>query len=381
MTDQKSLGIYIHIPFCRSRCAYCGFYSIERNPSERFVDALIKEIQTKSESFSRRPCDTLYFGGGTPSVLSSSQIERIMNALRYYFYIRQDAEITMEMNPCDMNQEYLAHSYELGINRLSVGVQSRNDSLLQEIGRRHSSWEAKKAIQNARKAGFTNISIDLMCELPGQRVEDFRKTLYWAVYLPITHVSVYSLIIEEGTQFYQRMQKGTLSRPDENESWSMYQDMCRILPHYGFGRYEISSFARKGYQSRHNRKYWTLDDYLGLGPAACSRIGHERRENLPGVRLYEKNWLSGDMGAEEIQTLSEAEEMEEFCFLGLRQTEGIDKNRFQERFGRDIHEVYSAVIERLWRQKFLRETETHLFLTYQGMAHGNYAFEQFLLSV
>lgn len=381
MTESEKLGLYIHIPFCRSRCAYCGFYSIEQVPSQKFIDALIREIERKSKFFSHRSCDTVYFGGGTPSVLTVTQLNQIMSALKSYFDILSDAEVTMEMNPCDMNYDYAAGVKALGINRVSIGVQSKENMLLKQIGRQHSSFDAKKAIKNAVKVGFTNISIDLMCELPGQTVEDFQNTLYWAVHLPITHMSVYSLIIEEGTRFHYLDQKGILARPTEGESWHMYQDMCKILPHYGMERYEISSFARKGYKSKHNTKYWVLDDYLGLGPAACSRIGRERRENLPGVKLYEKALLSDEAIPEKIEKLSEKEEMEEFCFLGLRQTVGISKGAFKKRYGKDIHVVYERVIKKLIQENFLKETDTHIYLTYQGMAHGNYAFEQFLLSV
>lgn len=376
----ENLGLYLHIPFCKSRCSYCNFYSIGMKAEDKFVKALEKEIELKSCNYKNKICDTIYFGGGTPSTLSSIQVESIMKKLFRYFNISKNAEITMELNPCDMTKEYLASIRKIGINRISVGIQTNYDSLLLKIGRLHTAKQAEKAIYQAKKEGFSNISIDLMYELPMQTSKDFKNTLLWAVHLPIRHMSIYSLIIEEGTRFSQLYKKGLLNRPSEEASWEMYQSMCRILPHYGFERYEISSFAQKGYKSEHNMKYWKLDDYLGLGPAACSRIKHERRENLPGVRLYQKQLLSGENPPEKIYKLSVEEEMEEFCFLQLRMKEGINKEKFVERYNKDIKEIYEDKIEMLKNKKLLKESENHIFLTEKGFAFGNYVFEQFLLT-
>ncbi len=380
MISDKKLGIYMHIPFCRSRCHYCGFYSVGRVPSERFADAIIREIETKGAVLKDRCCDTVYLGGGTPSSLTEEQLERIMTALHSHFHIDKNAEITMEMNPCDMNRHYIEHALSLGINRVSIGVQTNQDKLLKEIGRRHSALDAERALGNAYSGGFRNISIDLMCELPGQTVSDFERTLKWAVHLSINHLSVYSLILEEGTRFWQLAEKGMLTRPSENDSWAMYQAMCRILPHYGFERYEISSFARKGFASKHNLKYWKLEDYVGIGPSACSRIGRERVENLAGVNLYEKEILSGGRVPEERTLLSCEEEMEEFCFLGLRMSTGIDKKNFLQRYGKKIETVYGDVIRKLMNEKMIVSADDKIYLTYKGTAFGNYVFEQFLLS-
>ena len=273
MTD--TLGLYLHIPYCRSRCAYCGFYSNAQLPPDAFVEALLAEMKQKSPRF-RQTVDTVYLGGGTPSALTGDQLGRLFAGVRAFFRVADDAEITMEMNPCDMTEAYLAAARSFGVNRLSVGVQSRDDRLLRAIGRRHTASEAERAVKRAYRMGFHNISVDLMYELPGQSPRDFERTLLWAVHLPVQHLSVYSLILEEGTLLAQRAEQGRLPRPTEGESWAMYQAMCRIPPHYGFARYEISSFARPGFASRHNTKYWRLDEYLGLGPAACSRIGRER---------------------------------------------------------------------------------------------------------
>ncbi|WP_296954139.1 radical SAM family heme chaperone HemW [uncultured Dialister sp.] len=375
---MKTLGLYIHIPFCRSRCDYCGFYSIGRKPTDRFVEALLKEMEMRSPSFKDYICDTVYLGGGTPSSLSQCQLVKVFNGIHQFFNVSGNAEITMEMNPCDMSESCLTYARLLGINRISVGVQSYDDRLLRMIGRLHTASEAESAVKRAYRAGFHNISLDLMYELPGQSVSDFRKSLLWAVHLPITHISVYSLILEKRTRFAQLAEKGLLSRPTEDESWSMYQDMCRILPHYGFERYEISSFARNGHRSKHNQKYWTFSDYLGLGPAASSRIGHRRFTVNPGVRLYEKALLSGKMPAEEMEELSQEDEIEEYCFLALRRREGINLSDFEKRFGADISHWYEKPVKMLKARKLLKEQGGCLSLTYRGAALGNFVFEQFL---
>lgn len=346
--------------------------------TDSFLDALVQEMENKSKLFEDKLCDTVYLGGGTPSVLSGNQLKSIIEALHRYFHIYENAEITMEMNPCDMTEAYLKNALAQGVNRISVGVQTNRDELLVKIGRCHTAAEAEKAVNRAFKLGFRNISIDLMCELPGQTVDDFEKTLKYAVHLPITHMSVYSLILEEGTRFSQMASRGILARLSENDSWAMYQAMCRILPHYGFERYEISSFARTGFQSAHNRKYWKLEDYLGLGPSACSRIGHERWENISNLRLYEER-LVADEPVEEKISLSPKEEMEEFAFLGLRMKEGINGREFYQRYGKEIMEVYGSVVKKLVKEKMIFLNNGNIQMTYKGAALGNYVFEQFLL--
>lgn len=376
---MTSLGLYIHIPFCRSRCDYCGFYSIGRKPTDRYIDALTKEMDLKSPDFEDRFCDTVYLGGGTPSSLSEAQLTRLMKALSQHFRISDTAEITMEMNPCDMSEDYLMNAMRAGVNRISIGVQEKHDHLLSAIGRRHTAKEAETAVKRAYRMGFHNLSLDLMYELPGQTVKDFEASLRWAVHLPVNHMSIYSLILEDGTRMAQLAERGRLARPSEEESWAMYQAMCRILPAYGFERYEISSFARKGYRSRHNQKYWELSDYLGLGPAACSRIGRTRTENTPGVRLYEKELLTGHPPQQEVETLSATDEMEEYCFLHLRMKEGIPLDGFRKRYGAGITHWYGDAVKMLKEKKLLKEEAGHLFLTYHGAALGNFVFEQFLL--
>lgn len=374
----ETLGLYIHIPFCESRCRYCGFYSAAARPDDRFLAALLRQMEFESGNFRDFLCDTVYLGGGTPSVLTASQLETLMTGLRRHFCIAGDAEITMEMNPGDMTDAYLQNARMLGINRISVGVEARQDRLLAAIGRRHTASEAAAAVRRAYRAGFRNISIDLMYELPGQSAADFEASLLWAMHLPITHLSVYSLILEEGTEFHQMAEAGRLLRPTEAESWAMYQAMCRIPAHYGFERYEISSFARAGFCSRHNRKYWTLSPYLGLGPAACSRIGDERREVLPGTRRYIRALLSGEPAPVSIDRLTPEEEMEEYCFLHLRMKEGIPEEGFAARYGMPIEARYGKEIGTLLREGLLVRQGGQLAMTARGAALGNLVFEAFV---
>lgn len=374
----EPLGLYFHIPYCQIRCRYCGFYTAAAVPDFRFIEAMLAEMRAYSKEFGNIPCDTVYVGGGTPSMLTGDQLSALLDGARAYFHIQPDAEITMEMNPGDMTETYLQAVRRAGVNRISVGVQARQDRLLRLIGRRHTAKEAEQAVRRAYKMGFHNISIDLMYELPTQTVKDFEDSLHWAMHLPVSHLSIYSLILEEGTPFAQMAEKGQLPRPTEEESWAMYQAMCRIPVHYGFSRYEISSFARNGKESRHNRKYWRLDPYLGMGPSACSRIGHERWKDLPGTRRYIVALLSGDPVPKEVERLTEDEEMEEYCFLHLRMTEGIPLEDFKAKYGAPISKWYGPKISLLAKEGLLQEKNGRLFLTKHGMALGNLVFEEFL---
>lgn len=374
----ETLGLYFHIPFCQIRCRYCGFYTAALVPDFRFIEAMLAEMKAYSKRFGDQPVDTVYFGGGTPSMLTAGQLAALMDGVHRYFHILPNAEITMEMNPGDMSEAYLCATKQAGINRISVGVQARQDRLLKIIGRRHTAKEAEATVRRAYRLGFHNISIDLMYELPTQTVAEFEDSLHWAMHLPVSHLSVYSLILEEGTPFGQLAEKGKLARPTEAESWAMYQAMCRIPVHYGFHRYEISSFARHGKESRHNRKYWRLDPYLGMGPSACSRIGHERWKDLPGTRRYIKELLSGNPVPKEIEHLTESEEMEEYCFLHLRMASGIPLADFEARYGAPISKWYGKKIRLLEKEGLLKEMNAHLALTKHGMALGNLVFEEFL---
>lgn len=322
--------------------------------------------------------DTVYIGGGTPSTMGAGDAAFLMDRIRQIFSVSSGAEITMEMNPCDMTPEFLEKTRRLGINRISIGIQAFQDDLLKKIGRRHTAAEGMQAVKRAWKAGYRNISIDLMYDLPGQSPEDFRRSLEKAVHLPITHLSVYSLIIEEGTPFDRWNRMGKLLRPAEEDSWRMYQMMCRILPHYGFGRYEISSFARPGFQSVHNKKYWTGRPWLGIGPSAVSFMKGERWKNISSLKRYEECLTEGKQPDREREILTAAERMEEYCFLHLRMTEGIPRTAFESLFGHPPETWYRQQIQFLLQAGLLEEKENFLRMTPRGMALGNFVFEQFI---
>lgn len=246
-------------------------------------------MDLKSLDFEDRLCDTVYLGGGTPSSLSEAQLTRLMKTLSQHFRISDTAEITMEMNPCDMSEDYLKNAMRAGVNRISIGVQEKHDHLLSAIGRRHTAKEAETAVKRAYRMGFHNLSLDLMYELPGQTVKDFEASLRWAVHLPVNHMSIYSLILEDGTRMAQLAERGQLARPGEEESWAMYQAMCRILPGYGFERYEISSFARKGCRSRHNQNTGSFLTTSALAPPPAPASDAHARRTPPACASTKKN--------------------------------------------------------------------------------------------
>ena len=365
MTDS----VYIHIPFCRRKCNYCAFNSKVSNDEEisAYVDALILEIKTID---CQLPA-TCYFGGGTPTTLKISQLEKIISALK----IDGAAEITIEANPGTVDENYLRSLRELGFNRLSLGIQSFNDELLKILGRIHDSKTALETIQTAKKF-FDNVSIDLMYGLPNQTLADVQKAVEIAVAQDIQHISIYGLEIEEGTNFGKLYNAGKLILPDDGE---MYDFITENLPRAGFSRYEISNFAKKNFESKHNLGYWTGKKYLGFGAGAHSYNGKIRSSNICDVATYIKKISTGESVSvlEEIVTPKAA--MEEFCFLGLRTAEGLSVENFHKNFGKDIFEVYGAVIEKYLNLKLLNFYDGRIFLTSHGMKFGNVVFADFLL--
>lgn len=387
-------GIYIHIPFCVRKCYYCDFLSspAEDAVQEVYVDRLEQELlqvchrmKAKGEAIS-----TIYFGGGTPSVLPGEQIVRLMEILKRHGTILTDAEITLEMNPGTVSEEKLRCYGSAGINRLSIGAQSFQEEELKLLGRIHTCEDFMKTWQMARRLGFSNISLDLMSGLPGQTAESWRSSLNTAVSLEPEHISAYSLIIEEGTPFYKKY-GAAWSEENEELDRQMYEDTKRILEKSGYLRYEISNYAKPGYRSRHNTSYWTGIPYYGCGLGASSLVktaeGWFRTRNPIRLEHYlEKEWH--DL---EKEKLTRQARMEEFMFLGLRLTEGIDIQEFNYRFGPGgsqklssielglFHQIYGAVVQELSRDGLLRQDGTRIALTDRGLDLSNYCFEKFLL--
>ena len=367
------MEIYIHIPFCIRKCNYCSFYSIVNGNIDAYVDAICSEIATKK---SNDEVQTIYFGGGTPSILTIAQLTKIFNALRNNFDLKKCSEITIEANPGTIDQSYLESINRIGINRLSLGVQTFNDKLLKNIGRIHNRQSAINAVEYAMKS-FNNVNVDLMYGLPDQTMNDLIESINIVTSFNIKHISIYGLEIEEGTMFYKLSDK--LNLPTEDECADMYDYIVNELPKRGFRRYEISNFAKKGFESRHNLGYWNDVKYLGIGAAAHSYDGIKRQSNVANVNEYiEGIKKHRDVSIiEEIITTQSA--MEEFCFLSLRTTEGIDINKFKSKFNVDIEQIFGSVIHQLCLQNLIEFKNERVKLTEHGMKFGNVVFAEFLL--
>ena len=359
--------IYIHVPFCERKCNYCAFNSKVSDAVERsaYVEALIKEINLRADNST---VETIYFGGGTPTTLSISQLEEIICAVRKVFKVDEHAEITIEANPGTVDKNYLRGLKNLGFNRLSLGVQSFDDELLKTLGRIHDSRAAIETVELA-KIFFANVSVDLMYGLPGQTLNHLRRDIEHVSKLEPQHVSIYGLEIEEGTKFFSMGL--TL---DEELCADMYDLITETLPTLGFRRYEISNFAKENFESRHNVGYWTGKNYFGFGAGAHSFDGKLRTSNVRDVMTYIKG---NDLIVEEVVTRQAA--MEEFCFLGLRMIDGINAQMFYKKFGVNISEVFGVAIDKNRRLGLLEVDGDKIFLTTRGLALGNEVFADFLL--
>ncbi len=380
---REKLQLYIHIPFCIRKCDYCDFLSFpaSREVQKAYLEALISQIR-QSEHGGKR-VSSIFIGGGTPSLLEGEEMIRLMEEIRDVFFIMKDAEITLEANPGTLSEKKVVCFKKAGINRLSIGLQSADNKELQRLGRIHSFEQFLENYKSARNAGFSNINIDLMSALPGQNVESYRRTLEKVLALSPEHLSAYSLIIEEGTPFYQqygeenkRREEGKTCHllPSEEEERQMYYDTEKYLSEKGYQRYEISNYAKKGYECRHNIGYWKRENYLGMGLGAASLMGHERFCMTSDLKAY----VSGDFGKKKVQLLSEAEEMEEFMFLGLRLRDGVRRSDFEKHFGIKYSMVYGQITETLVAQGLLENCGERIKLTDRGMDVSNYVMAQFL---
>ncbi len=328
-------GIYIHIPFCKQRCTYCDFYKetgSNNNQIDAFVDALIQEIQLRKSYLNGDDISTVYFGGGTPSVLNFNQFKKIFNVIYNCFNVEDDAEITMEANPDDLTEVYLKTLSPLPFNRLSIGIQSFNDAHLKKINRRHDAQQAKDAVINTRKHGFKNISIDLIYALPGQTIDDWKYQLEEAFKLNVEHISAYGLTYEEGTALWKQRNKGLVKVTEDEVTLQMFDYMRLQMSEKGFESYEISNYAKPGFRSRHNSAYWQFIPYLGLGPSAHSFDGKSRQWNIASVQKYLQG-ITVLKPSFEKEILSEQDFYNDFIMVSLRTSEGIDLIRLKNRFG------------------------------------------------
>ena len=375
-------GVYIHIPFCRQKCFYCDFpsYAGKEKLMESYTEALCQQIKMQGLSFRQKwgkPA-TVYMGGGTPTALPPRCMAQVLQAVKDYMG-QEFAEFTVECNPGTVGAAYLQMLRKGGVNRLSFGVQSFQDELLRRIGRIHSGAEAVQAMKLSRQAGFDNISVDLMYGLPGQSLADLQESVGRAAELAVEHISIYGLQVEEGTAFARMEKMGKLNLPSEEQAEAMYDYMTTALPEMGYRRYEVSNFAKEGFESRHNRSYWQAVPYLGLGAAAHSYLEGKRYAAVADIAAY----ISGVKAGREVWQLEEeptrAHDMEEFAFLALRTVEGLSRQAFADKFHVELTEVYGQVMKKLAAQGLLTVDHAGCRLTAKGFKYGNMAFAEFIL--
>lgn len=364
-----NVGIYIHIPFCKSRCIYCGFYSTtNKELKERYVDALIREIHMRKDDFARigtslspSSTSTVYFGGGTPSSLSVCDIERIVGALESTFN-GTPSEVTLEMNPDDVTEDYIKAVRQMGINRISMGIQTFDDSRLQFIRRRHNASQAEKAVMTIREEGIHNVSIDLMFGFPNQTMDEWVTDIDKAIALHPTHISAYSLMYEEDTPLFRMLQKGEINQIDDETSLAMYTELINRLTANGYEHYEISNFAMPGYRSVHNSSYWHDTPYLGFGAAAHSYNKDTRSWNIPDLKKYIESIESGVLPSE-LEVIDADTHYNDLITTALRTREGLNLDDLPQKY-----REYALVNARKSISEHLLEaTDSHIRLTREGL--------------
>ncbi len=400
---MKTLGIYIHIPFCKQKCLYCDFLSFPERESRQalYFDALKREIKGFTDRCREYRVVSVFVGGGTPTLVNPSFLADVFDLIRGNYNLNADAEISIECNPGTASEENLRQYRKMGVNRLSIGLQSPKDEELRRLGRIHDRTQFERCYEDARKAGFDNINVDLMSALPGQSLSDYEENLRYVCALEPRpeHISAYSLIIEEGTPFYRIYGEDSdknpdetisLPLPDEDTEREMYHRTDDILCSHGYHRYEISNYALDGFECLHNKRYWKCEDYIGFGLGAASLLDNVRFSNTGDFDEYRElfgedfcdEMMSNDKygcGEDDITVLTENARMEEVMFLGLRLTCGVSVSEFNARFNRDIFEVYGDVLKELEGEKLLKCEEGRVFLTSYGLDVSNYCMAKFLL--
>lgn len=385
---RKELELYLHIPFCVRKCNYCDFLSMpaEEGVRRHYVNCLLEEIRQRGESCREYHVSTVFFGGGTPSLLAGVQIAELMEAIRSSFWVDSDAEITIECNPGTLDRQKLLFYQNAGINRLSIGLQSASNRELQLLGRIHNCEQFLENYDLARKMGFENINVDLISALPRQKTEDWEYTLKKVLELRPEHISAYSLMVEEGTPFYEAYGQDAECReqgghprelPEEETEQEMYLLTGQMLAEKGYRRYEISNYARLGRECRHNTGYWRGISYLGLGLGSSSLMDETRFSNTRNMEEYLRQ--CPDFKRENVTVLGKTQQMEEFMFLGLRMTEGISREEFQKKFQVEPEGIYGTALQKLSRENMLKQKEGRIYLTEQGILVSNYVLSQFLL--
>lgn len=370
-TTTNMAGIYIHIPFCKTKCSYCSFYSATKYDAiTEFTKSLAQEIKLQ-KNYLQQDISTIYFGGGTPTTLSPQQIEHILTEIRKNFTVKADAEITIEANPDDLSPSYLQGYQHIGINRLSIGVQTFDDTALQNINRRHTAKKALQAIENAEKTGYQNISIDLIYGLPNQTIQQWLQNINIATTLPIQHLSIYGLSYEEGTPLWLKLKKGIIQETDEETINRMYLSVVEKCQKKEFEQYEISNFAKQGYESRHNSAYWQQIPYLGLGPSAHSYDGTTRQGNVSSIKQYTKHIKQGTPHYLK-EVLTKTDQINEYIMLQLRMTKnGIQIDQLTHLFGQEKTQQILRKAQKYIQTKHLIQTTEQLKLTVEGIMISN----------
>ena len=374
---MKSLGLYLHIPFCRSKCLYCDFCSFPHPDPARmraYTDALCRELILRAPDCKDHTVDTVYLGGGTPTVLPIDCLERILNTVFFHYRISKDAECTAECNPATADRALLSRLYSLSINRLSLGVQSVHVGELRALGRLHTLSDVEKTVDDARQVGFQNLSFDVMFGIPQQTEQSYLGTLDTLCALSPTHLSAYGLTVEEGTPFGKKQREGRLLLPDEEEVERMYFSGRDYLARQGYAHYEISNFAKEGYESRHNLKYWNCDEYLGFGVAAYSDFSGARFGNSRDAIAY----IEGREILEELETVSLEERKNEYVMLRMRLARGISAADFESRFNEPLERRFGASLRRYIEGGFVRRTENGYAFTPKGWYVSNAILSEIL---
>lgn len=377
---MDKISLYIHIPFCAQKCLYCDFPSFARKDHLRkaYIEALNKEIINLREKHNNLEINTIFIGGGTPSVLESNELECLLKEIAK-LNMAKDIEYSMECNPGNLTEEKLEVMKKYGVNRISMGLQAKQDNLLKGLGRIHNYKTFKENFLLAKKVGFNNINVDLMFGLPNQRLNEWEETLREIISLEPAHISAYSLIIEEGTAFYNLYENDKLKLPTEEEERKMYHLAKKILEENGFNQYEISNYAKEGKECRHNLAYWNMDNWIGVGSAAASYINGKRIKNISSVEGYINSINEKREAVEEIINNSKNDNMEEFMFMGLRKINGIDENEFKNRFSMNINDVYGEILNKYIDEGLLIRKSGRIFLSEKGIEISNVIMADFLL--
>jgi putative coproporphyrinogen dehydrogenase len=382
---RKQLELYVHIPFCEKKCLYCDFlsFSAEEDLHKAYVDKLIEEIRVQASNYSQYQISSIFIGGGTPTVIKAVYISNIMSAIYEAFIVESQAEITIECNPGTVDIDKLLVYKQSGINRISVGLQSTVDKELQHLGRIHTYADFLNSYEKIRESGYKNVNIDLMSALPWQTLDSWKSTLKKVIMLKPEHISAYSLIIEEGTEFSKiyGSPEGRKFLPTEEVERAMYHSTIDILKNYGYERYEISNYAKPGYESKHNIGYWTGEEYLGFGIGASSYVYGRRFHVERDIKKYLAIDMKRDIMPlyQNIHELSTKEKMEEFMFLGLRLSKGVLVTDFYDRFGIELIDVFEKVIQKNISFGLLKYENLYLKLTDKGLDLSNRVMGDFLL--